>query len=186
MSNLLPPNSTQIERDVAEVCAQATNLEVLISTIKDPDLCPVSFLPYLAWELSIEVWDDTWHEDIKRNVIKQAIKEYRLRGTVVGVKLALSKAGLGDNQIVEGRNGYLRDGTMKRDGFILRSTTEGWAEYKVILQGLLSVAQANIARNLLESSAPKRSELWGFDFTNALPLHNGVIYRDGSYTRGVA
>lgn len=185
MSNLLPPNSTQIERDVAEVCAEATNLEVLISTIKDPDLCPVSFLPYLAWELSIDVWDDTWYEDIKRNVIKQAIKEYRLRGTVAGVKLALSKAGLGDNQIIEGRNNFTYDGSANYDGFPLYSDADGWAEYKVILQGLLSVDQANIAKDLLDKSAPKRSKLWGFDFTQAIPLYNGEINYDGIYTMGV-
>lgn len=184
IESILPSNSTPLELALEQVINRP--IPNLIGDMWNPDTCPVELLNYLAFSLAVEVWDDSWSESVKRTVIKASIPEYQIKGTVAAAKLALSKAGLGNNQIVEGRNGYTRDGTMRRDGFILRSKTEGWNEYKVVLQSLINTKQASVARELLGNSVPARCVLWGLDFTNARPLHNGVIYRDGSYTRGVA
>ncbi|MDG4811935.1 phage tail protein I [Hydrogenovibrio sp. 3SP14C1] len=183
IESILPSNSTPLELALEQVINRP--IPNLIGDMWNPDTCPAELLGYLAFSLAVEVWDDGWTESIKRQVIKSSIPEYEIKGTVAAVKLALSKAGLGDNQIVEGRNNFTYDGSASYDGFPLYSDSDGWNEYKVILQGLLSVDQANIAKDLLAKAAPARCELWGFDFTQAIPLYNGEINYDGIYTMGV-
>uniref|UniRef100_Q31HT7 Phage tail protein I n=1 Tax=Hydrogenovibrio crunogenus (strain DSM 25203 / XCL-2) TaxID=317025 RepID=Q31HT7_HYDCU len=184
IESILPSNSTPLELALEQVINRP--IPNLIADMWNPDTCPTDLLGYLAFSLAVEVWDDTWPEQIKRDVIKESIPEYQQKGTVAAVKLALSKAGFGSNQIIEGQNGWKRDGSMKRDGFAIRSETEGWSVYKVVTDYLITTSQANIARELLSKSAPVRCELWGFDFSSAALIRNGYAVRDGSYTRGIA
>ncbi|MDG4811645.1 phage tail protein I [Hydrogenovibrio sp. 3SP14C1] len=185
MSDLLPLNTTQFERDVDATIQRTTSLPVFISTLWSAKDCPEYLLGYLAWSLSVDEWDESWPEDIKREVIRTAIEIHRHKGSVYAVKLALEKSGMGGATIYEGRSGYTRDGSMIRDGFVLHGDDSEWAVYKVVTNLLLSITQANLAKRLLNAAAPERCHLWGLDFTAARPLHNGVIYRDGTYTRGV-
>jgi hypothetical protein len=79
----------------------------------------------------------------------------------------------------------LADGTLTADGFGTAGDPDGWVEYRVQIDKLLSVEQSRIAHAVLADVAPARSVLWGIDFTGASLIANGIAIADGSYTAGV-
>ena len=86
MSELLPPNSTALERRVATTNARITGIPVDIAKLVNADDIPLSFLPWLAWHLSVTSWNDSWSEQTKRSRIKTAIRTARIRGTATAVR----------------------------------------------------------------------------------------------------
>lgn len=92
-SSLLPINSTPQERAIEGVMSRGTALELAIAQQWHPDSCPAALLPWLAWSLSLDDWDEAWSEQTKRNMIKQSAAVHKVKGTVGSVKRAL--AGLG-------------------------------------------------------------------------------------------
>ncbi len=79
--SLLPPNASQLERDLSEAIARLGDIPVEISDLWNPDKCPLSMLPYLAWALSVDVWDESWTEDVKRAVVRESVAIHRIKGT---------------------------------------------------------------------------------------------------------
>lgn len=183
MSSLLPPNSTALELAIAEACDFNITPEK-IKALWNPDTCPEKLLPWLAWSFGVKEWDDTWPIDGKRSVVREAWDIARTRGTVASIRRIFGGIGFGDITIDEGRSGFKRDGSMRRDGYVLRGDPSARAWYRVRLKKLLNVRQANAAFRLLAETAPIRCHLYGIDFTEAKLLHNGTARRDGSYTRG--
>ena len=57
------------------------------------DDIPESWLGVLAWALSIEYWDPDWTAAQRREAIRAAVEEHRLKGTEAGVRRALERAG---------------------------------------------------------------------------------------------
>jgi len=94
MSDLLPPNSTALERALAEVGATATDLSVPIRELWDPDTCPLALLPWLAWAWSVDEWSDAWSEQQKRDTVRQALPVQRIKGTIGAVRWAVSTLGV--------------------------------------------------------------------------------------------
>ena len=92
MTSLLPPNSTDLERKLAEVGADAFDLPS-IRIIKDIDHVPSQFLPFIAWQKSVDYWDENWQEALKRKVIKESRDLHRLKGTPAAIKKALEPFG---------------------------------------------------------------------------------------------
>ena len=90
---LLPPNSTAGERAQEQVMGHMSDLPIDIRTVKNADLCPVEVIPALAWEYAITYWDEDWTETQKRNVIKNAPRVNKTRGTVGALKYALQAVG---------------------------------------------------------------------------------------------
>lgn len=78
---LLPPNSSELERYIADVTNRIDNLETPIRDIWDPDTCPSALLPWLAWAFSVDAWKDYWDESTKRQIIKRAVSIARQKGT---------------------------------------------------------------------------------------------------------
>lgn len=93
MSNLLPPNSTALERAIADTAQLARLAPEGIATLWDAATCPVANLPWLAWALSVDEWDETWDEATQRRVIAASIEIHRKKGTVGAVKHALTSLG---------------------------------------------------------------------------------------------
>lgn len=87
---LLPPNATPMERARAQVAAQLATLPVRIGDLKNPDACPVEWLPWLAWERSVDVWSPRWSEHQKRAAIRASLEIHKRKGTVAAVKMALA------------------------------------------------------------------------------------------------
>lgn len=91
---LVPSNHRPIEHALAEVLVplQAIDPQV-IETLWDPWRCPRAYLPFLAYALSVDLWDDKWADITKRKAIAQSPNWHRRKGTRLAVEEAL--AGLG-------------------------------------------------------------------------------------------
>jgi phage tail P2-like protein len=92
LKTLLPPNSTDLERKLAEVGEDAFDLPS-VRVIKDIDHVPSQFLPFIAWQRSVDYWDENWQEALKRKVIKESRDLHRLKGTPAAIKKALEPFG---------------------------------------------------------------------------------------------
>lgn len=67
----------------------------IIRRFKNPATCPEHLLPFLAFELSVDVWDDDWPVEKKRSVIASSIADHRVKGTLDGIRRYLTHAGAG-------------------------------------------------------------------------------------------
>jgi len=92
LTSLLPPNSTDLERKFAEAGKDAFDLPS-IRIIKDIDQVPAQFLPFIAWQKSVDYWDDNWQEALKRQVIKSSKEQHKIKGTPAAIKRALEPFG---------------------------------------------------------------------------------------------
>lgn len=81
MSNLMPPNASVLERNLAELTTRIDQIPTPIRDIWNPDTCPLELLPWLAWAFSVDAWKDYWSESTKRLVIKRAVAIARQKGT---------------------------------------------------------------------------------------------------------
>lgn len=92
-NSLLPPGSSALERRLATACGDISALSVPIRQVWNPDTCPVSFLPYLAWAFSVDRWDERWPETVKRQVIKDAFFIHRHKGTLSALRRVVEPFG---------------------------------------------------------------------------------------------
>jgi phage tail P2-like protein len=185
-TTLLPANASRAERALATAVARISDVPMPHGDVWNPTTCPAALLPWLAWALSVDDWDEDWPEAVKRDVIRRSAEVHRLKGTRAGVRLALDAAGYGDAEIVEKYNANTHDGTHLRDGSITYAATDHWSEYRVILARIVTNAQAARVRSILGNVAPVRSRLKALDFTRALAVHDGSIRRDGTFNYGIA
>lgn len=68
--NLLPPNATDFEHKIVETSAQLTELNADLSSLIRIDDAPSDFLSILAWQFSVDRWQDDWPDEVKRAQIK--------------------------------------------------------------------------------------------------------------------
>jgi len=87
--SLLPPNASQLLRDLESVFGDSFDLPTLNRYVVNPDLAPAHILPWLAWALSVDDWSDNWSEQVRRNVIKASVEVHRKKGTIGALKKAL-------------------------------------------------------------------------------------------------
>lgn len=92
MNSLLPPNASELERKIAQAGKSAFDLPS-IRVIKDIAAVPSQFLPFIAWQKSVDYWDESWQEALKRKVIKESRALHRLKGTPAAIKKALEPFG---------------------------------------------------------------------------------------------
>lgn len=91
--SLLPSGSTPFERAATEAMAEAVALKVPLRDLWNPDRCPLSLLPYLAWALSVDRWDQNWSEKTKRSVIKASFFVHKRKGTINAIRRAVEPLG---------------------------------------------------------------------------------------------
>jgi len=94
LDHLLPANATELERALGATIAGTFTLPATLAELQDYRTCPEDLLPYLAWERSVDVWDDDWPVERKRSVIGAAPAVHRVKGTIGAVRLALNAFGL--------------------------------------------------------------------------------------------
>ncbi|MCA0418117.1 MAG: phage tail protein I [Proteobacteria bacterium] len=93
MPDLLPENATHFERELAGLSTQLDAIDpVVIETLWDAWRCPTALLPWLAWALSVDVWEDGWPETVKRQAIADSPDYHRIKGSVKAVTSALALA----------------------------------------------------------------------------------------------
>jgi len=94
MSNsLLPLGSSALECRLAQACSGISGLNVPLRDLWNPDTCPVNFLPYLAWAFSVDRWDESWEESVKRKVVKDAFYIHQHKGTISAIRRVVEPLG---------------------------------------------------------------------------------------------
>ena len=88
---LLPPTATKLEKNLSQ--AMACEPPIPIRSLWDPQTCPSELLPYLAWQYSVDRWDEKWSEQIKRKVIAEAFEIHKLKGTKEAIRRAIEPFG---------------------------------------------------------------------------------------------
>lgn len=96
---MLPGTATELAQALDLLEERLLSLPVELIT-KDPWKVPVALLDYLAWEMSVDMWDASWPEEVKRNVIAVSAEVHRYKGTPHAVKTAMSVFGV-DVELVE-------------------------------------------------------------------------------------
>lgn len=84
---LLTGEAAPWERAMEKTSAERWPLDwELLRTLHVPDLIPADKLAILAWALSVDLWDPAWPIEKKRSVVRSAIADHSLKGTVAGVR----------------------------------------------------------------------------------------------------
>lgn len=91
MNSLLPLNSTALERAVE--AAGVDNAAVPLRTLYDPDTCPAHLLYQLAWAWSVDRWDDSWTDAVKRSVIRSSFYVHAHKGTIGALRRVVEPFG---------------------------------------------------------------------------------------------
>lgn len=93
-SHLLPSNATAEERalSLAVLCGEDL-LPERLRTLWDPLSCPLSLLPWLAWGLHVDEWDESWPEAVKRQVVASSMEVHRRKGTIWATRRVLLDVG---------------------------------------------------------------------------------------------
>lgn len=89
----LPPDFEPLEHAYVGSGPRHAQLDFPISTTPFAATVPAKFLPWLAWQYSVDVWKDSWPEDRKRQAVATAVEIHERKGTVHSVRLALSLLG---------------------------------------------------------------------------------------------
>lgn len=182
---LLPPSATPFER--AAELAVGNRVDAIqtdgIRTIGDALVCPSDFLPFLAWARSVDTYLPGWPEETKRNVISNALKLHRFKGTREAVIQAVASFGFGGT--VEERVGRKKyNGEITHNGMYRYGSVNGWAKYRIVMKEPVRNNDIAPLLALLELIAPKRCELVGVDFRDSLHLYNGDTIYNGGFNHG--
>lgn len=89
--SLLPPTSTDLEKALEQVAFGLTDLPTPVRDVWSPDTCPIGLLPWLAWGLSVDLWDSNWSEATKRAAVADAIAFQRRKGTPASLRTVLER-----------------------------------------------------------------------------------------------
>lgn len=93
MADLLPPNATTLERNLARIGAAIEQVPTPLRDLWNPDTCPAALLPYLASAFSVDRWDATWPEATKRAVIKDSFFVHKKKGTIGALRRVVEPLG---------------------------------------------------------------------------------------------
>lgn len=182
MSSLLPPNATQLERNLEQVMRY--DLPVPIRELWSVEDCPEHMLPWLGWTLGADFWALADTPRKRRDLIKNAIAWHKKRGTPWAVKQALAAFGYEVEKLLEqgeyrtrwlAAGGKVLDGSWIADGSYelswtadlpddsdLRRLSLGhWAEYAIRVSSSESWSRDDQVRvrQIAEMYAPARSQL---------------------------
>lgn len=94
-SAVLYRDATGLERAMADADAErlvGTEAE-RIYWVWDPYKIPLQYLPYLAWAMGVNYWDDNWHETTKRAWVARQWEFKAIRGTLAGSRMAIDYSG---------------------------------------------------------------------------------------------
>ena len=90
---LLPGNSTLLERQAAQALAQIQRVPIPLRQLCNPDTCPLEILPYLAWAFSVDRWDSKWTEAAKRSAIRSSHFIHSRKGTIGALRRVVEPLG---------------------------------------------------------------------------------------------
>ena len=79
--HLLPLNATNLEKVVASAAHRVQAIPTPIETAKRPEIAPPPFLPFLAWEYSVDLWKANWPLTTRRVVAGSWYRDHAIKGT---------------------------------------------------------------------------------------------------------
>ena len=89
--SLLPPSATKLERALEAGAARISDVSAPIDTLVNPSTIAASALPWLAYGLSVDFWDITWSEAMKRRAVSESIAQHKIKGTRASVEHVLAR-----------------------------------------------------------------------------------------------
>lgn len=91
IKSILPPNATQLQKDLEAATTQRLLSldENRLRYLNNPELCQPEFLPWLAWSMSVDVWNNDWSIDTKRTVVRESMQVHQTKGTLGSLRRAL-------------------------------------------------------------------------------------------------
>lgn len=185
-TDLLPPSSTPLERAIdRSAAARFAALPAVVASLWNAQTCPPAILPWLAWAMSVDEWNEQWGVDKKRAVIAESRLIHQQKGTVAAIRRALTAIGQPDAIIIERGDYVRRDASITRDGTHHREGSGGWATYRVVLSKPTTIVQAQQIKRLLAAVQRNCIVLTAIDYRKSANQRNGTIARNGVWTRGV-
>ncbi|MGK0735854.1 phage tail protein I [Yokenella regensburgei] len=150
-SRLLPVGSSQLEVAAAQACAEIQATPVNLRVLWNPDTCPVSLLPYLAWAFSVDRWDEKWPEETKREVVRSAYLIHRRKGTIGAIRRVVEPLGYVIN-VTEWWETSDPPGTFRLDIGVLESgiTEEMYYEMERLISDAKSASRHLIGLNIIQ------------------------------------
>lgn len=89
--SLLTAEASPAERAVEAASAAAYPLDwAVLRTLQNADAIPEDKLAILAWAMSVDIWDSSWPIEKRRSVVRNAIADHRLKGTLAGIRRYLA------------------------------------------------------------------------------------------------
>lgn len=82
-----------LEVAAAKAAADIQRVPVPLRTLWNWRACPVRLLPYLAWALSVDRWDEKWPEQTKRSVCASAFYVHQHKGTISALRRVVEPLG---------------------------------------------------------------------------------------------
>ena len=82
---LLPPNHTAFEEAVDLTGARIDELAVDMPKLVRPWEIPAAHLPWLAWGLSVDLWEPEWSEEKHRTLAARALPMHARKGTQASI-----------------------------------------------------------------------------------------------------
>jgi hypothetical protein len=79
--HLLPPNASALEQVISATAKRVQDIPVPIDLLKRPLEVPESFLPALAFELSVNVWKPGWSLTRRRAITAASVLLHQKKGT---------------------------------------------------------------------------------------------------------
>lgn len=153
---LLPPSSTKLEKKLSQ--AITCDLPIQLRSLWDPQTCPYELLPYLAWQYSVDYWDEDWSEQTKRQVITEAFEIHQHKGTREAIRRAVSPFGYLIN-LVEWWQDNKTPGTFSLDVGVLDKgiTDESYNELIRIIEDAKPVSRllSRLSLHLVTSGTTK-------------------------------
>lgn len=168
-ASLLPPNTTLLERRIADTTGIISELPSPLRQLWDPATIPADLLPYLAWALSIEEeWRFARSDQERRTLVATSIDLHRYKGTPYAVRRGMQLLGFRDAEIIEGLPALHHDGEISRDGHHAFAGAARWALFRVAVdlgnqEGLDRQRIARI-RHIIEYYKNARSHLYALTF----------------------
>ena len=159
-NKLLPPNATALLKDLDAVISRRFSLlnTDVLRWLAHPDKCPSDIIPWLAWAMSVDVWDNNWNDSTKRNVIRESVQVHKNKGTLGALKRALAAFVFADIKIEE--------------WFEYAGTPYNFRVYAIFREDGLSMTDAELILSTIMQTKNLRSKLEYF--RPELETDNGV------------
>jgi Phage tail protein (Tail_P2_I) len=83
--HLLPAHAAPLEQVIAASGRRIQAIPVPIDTVARPYEVNASFLPFVGWGLSVDVWFNNWPETTKRNIAARSLPLHEKKGTLYAI-----------------------------------------------------------------------------------------------------